>query len=286
MLAAIHFFRVYSLMDFGRGKTGRPPSPMWFSAYGGLAFDRVPVLLSGASITWSKDVDYVNVTSTGSASGKPQQPKSTSSYRVGERTAGVPDSPLAGLGSSFLGKQTPSTRSTLPSDSNASSSVPGLGGGGSGGVGGDTDSAWVPMKLEISGVKLTVQHTPAYWKNTFSLSDFYSGGMVESRETSMPKSPVGEAPQGENGVDTGTSTPTPETGSGSSAGESAPARAPAPARPPSKPVVSDAPPKQLSGGLTRMEAKKAKERAGIKDTDSRKEWIEKFRKRTKKSGGG
>lgn len=59
MLAAVQFFRVYSLMDFGEGKSGRPPSPMWFSCYGGLIFKDVPVLLNAASIRWPDDKDYV-----------------------------------------------------------------------------------------------------------------------------------------------------------------------------------------------------------------------------------
>jgi hypothetical protein len=60
-LSVIHFFRTYSMMDFGRGKTGRPPSPMWFRAYGNYAFYRVPVLLEGARWTFPSDVDYVGV---------------------------------------------------------------------------------------------------------------------------------------------------------------------------------------------------------------------------------
>lgn len=60
-LSALHFFRTYSQMDFGRGRTGRPPSPMWFSAYGNYAFHRVPVLMEKADWSFPPDVDYVGI---------------------------------------------------------------------------------------------------------------------------------------------------------------------------------------------------------------------------------
>lgn len=65
-LAAIHFFRTYSLMDFGTTRTGRPPSPMHFSAFGKYSFDEVPVLMKGFSITHSDmDIDLMKVTNPG-----------------------------------------------------------------------------------------------------------------------------------------------------------------------------------------------------------------------------
>lgn len=66
-LSVLHFLRAYSLMDFGRNRTGRPPSPMWFSAYGSYAFYRVPVLLEKADWSWPNDVDYVGVPEFGSS---------------------------------------------------------------------------------------------------------------------------------------------------------------------------------------------------------------------------
>lgn len=64
-MAALHFLRTYSLMDFGKRRSGRPPSPMWFSAYGNYAFYRVPVLLERANWTFPNDVDYVGVPEPG-----------------------------------------------------------------------------------------------------------------------------------------------------------------------------------------------------------------------------
>lgn len=60
-LSALHFFRAYSHMDFGSGRSGRPPSPMWFSAYGNYAFHRVPVLLEKADWSFPSDVDYIGI---------------------------------------------------------------------------------------------------------------------------------------------------------------------------------------------------------------------------------
>ena len=64
-LGVIHFFRSYRLMDFGRGKTGRPPSPMWFSAYGNYLYTNVPVLIERVEMAFPADVDYVGVPNPG-----------------------------------------------------------------------------------------------------------------------------------------------------------------------------------------------------------------------------
>jgi len=60
-LSVLHFFRAFSFMDFGRGKSGRPPSPMWFTAYGNYAFNKVPVLLEKADWSFPNDIDYVGI---------------------------------------------------------------------------------------------------------------------------------------------------------------------------------------------------------------------------------
>lgn len=65
-LSVVHFLRSYSQMDFGRGRTGRPPSPMWFSAYGDYLYHRVPVLLEKADFSFPPDVDYVGIPQFGS----------------------------------------------------------------------------------------------------------------------------------------------------------------------------------------------------------------------------
>lgn len=72
-LAVQHFFRSYSYMDFGAPRasnsrpTGRPPSPMWFSAYGEYAWNRVPVLLESADWSFPNDIDYVGIPQPGTS---------------------------------------------------------------------------------------------------------------------------------------------------------------------------------------------------------------------------
>lgn len=61
VLAVINFFRSHSLMDFGQNKTGRPPVPMWFTAYGSFMYNRVPVIMEGYDFRFSKDMDYVGI---------------------------------------------------------------------------------------------------------------------------------------------------------------------------------------------------------------------------------
>lgn len=56
-------------MDFGKATRGvirgRPPSPMWFSAFGTYAYNRVPVLLQKADWSFPDDQDYVGVPDPG-----------------------------------------------------------------------------------------------------------------------------------------------------------------------------------------------------------------------------
>lgn len=66
-MSVLHFMRSYSFMDFGNFRTGRPPSPMWFSAYGNYAFYKVPVLLEKADWSFPNDVDYVGIPEFGSS---------------------------------------------------------------------------------------------------------------------------------------------------------------------------------------------------------------------------
>ncbi len=198
MLAAIHFFRVYTLMDFGKGKTGKPPSPMWFSAYGKLAFDRIPVLLSGANISWPNDRDYIRVSASAIATTSP----------TNSRKSGQADNPVPSMGG--IGRGIPS----LVKDTGLFEKSSGAGGGAAG------DYVWIPSKIDIDGITLTVQHSPSYWRNSFSLKDFYSGGMIESRETSTPTS-GGKMPA-----------PSPSTSPGAPSSPSGPVAPVAPQDPP------------------------------------------------------
>ena len=267
MLAAIHFLRVYSLMDFGKGKSGRPPSPMWFSAYGKLAFDRVPVLFSGATISWPKDVDYVRVSLSTYGGSNRGGRNATATIRGSEetRTSGYADPPPFDSeipGVSAIRRRPGSVPSTVqpvqatPSTNPSSTGVGrasellGLFERSSGASGTSGDYAWVPTKMETE-IQLTVQHSPAYWKNSFSLDDFYSGGMVEGRETSVPSDQGGTA--------------APRTGSGSGPEGSRPAAIQPTARPAGVPATRQSP-QQPNNGLSRT-AKSFNQRNSVASVD-------------------
>lgn len=114
MLGVIHFFRSYSLMDFGRNKTGKPPSPLWFSCYGNSMYNKVPVLLMNYEFNIPKEMDMVPI-----------------------------------------------------------------------------KDSWVPVKLQISNIKLRIQHTPNYWLD-FSLED-YKAGKVNHSSGNTSENSVGNA---------------------------------------------------------------------------------------------
>ena len=62
MLAVIHFLRIITKMNFGLNdkKRGTPPPVLYFSAYGDLIFNQVPVLVKNVAYTLPNDVDYVD----------------------------------------------------------------------------------------------------------------------------------------------------------------------------------------------------------------------------------
>lgn len=82
-LGVIHFFRSYRLMDFGRGKSGRPPSPMWFSAYGNYLYTSVPVLVERVEMSFPADIDYVGVPNPGTSAYAQQQLQYTTAAALG-----------------------------------------------------------------------------------------------------------------------------------------------------------------------------------------------------------
>lgn len=84
-LGVIHFFRSYCLMDFGRRGpgTGKPPSPMWFNAYGNFMYSQIPVLIERVDWSFPQDVDYVGVPNPGTDAYNNQQLTFSSSGDLG-----------------------------------------------------------------------------------------------------------------------------------------------------------------------------------------------------------
>jgi hypothetical protein len=68
-LACIHFLRTFTKMDFGENNpyAGTPPPILMFNAYGNAMFHNLPVIITGGSINWPNDVDYVYTTTSSSA---------------------------------------------------------------------------------------------------------------------------------------------------------------------------------------------------------------------------
>lgn len=62
-MAALHFFRSYTLMNYGAGETGRAPSPMWFSGYGDYVWNKTPCLYMGYDFSIdNNEHDLVGIT--------------------------------------------------------------------------------------------------------------------------------------------------------------------------------------------------------------------------------
>jgi hypothetical protein len=130
-LGVIHFLRSYSLMDFGRRSgTGRPPSPMWFYAYGQYLYYQVPVLIERVEFSLPIDVDYVGVPNPGTDAYNNQ----TLQYSTTQAL------------NSFLNQTGQYT--------------------------------WIPMKFTVGSITMVVQHSIAYWTQTFSLDDFKAGNLI------------------------------------------------------------------------------------------------------------
>ena len=62
-MAAVHFFRTVTKSRFGQvdDYRGAPPPLLKFSAYGDLIIKNAPVVVSNFTMTFSDDVDYVDV---------------------------------------------------------------------------------------------------------------------------------------------------------------------------------------------------------------------------------
>lgn len=180
MLAAIHFFRTYQLMDYGRSGTGRPPAPMWFDAFGKFAYGKIPVLLQSVDFNIKPSQhDLVPVTLGGTSA-----ERVTGTSPTTDET-GVPGEPRNILPPRAITDQIGNIAQRVPGlnkqlDSNNSDSSAGAG-----------NITWLPAKLEIGSIQLIVQHSPLFWKNEFSLSKYKSGAMVRSMETIPRRGPSG-----------------------------------------------------------------------------------------------
>lgn len=165
LLAAIHFFRSYSLMDYGSGKSGRPPAPMWFSAYGPQSFERQPVLMEQVEIKFDKDVDMVGIPTGGSVSSTRGATRIIPAVVDGQVNRVFADANQARA--IEQGVQQAGSRS---------------------------DYTWVPVKLEIGSVQFIVQRSPKYWKNQFGLDDYRSGRLLKWKDRNTSSASAARRP--------------------------------------------------------------------------------------------
>lgn len=94
---ALRFLRTYTKMNYGRkdAQKGQPPRILRFSAYGGQAFNNVPVVISKFGMTFPEDVDYIlgvydsqgnlNSTFNGGSRTGPRDPSKSTNTETGDQ---------------------------------------------------------------------------------------------------------------------------------------------------------------------------------------------------------
>lgn len=58
-IAAMHYLRSITKMDYGQGGSGNPPPTVRLNGYGDFVFKNVPVIVTNFSIELPQDVDYI-----------------------------------------------------------------------------------------------------------------------------------------------------------------------------------------------------------------------------------
>lgn len=184
-LAAIHFLRTMSKMNFGENDplAGTPPPVLLFNAYGQFVFHNLPVIVKGFNIAFGNDVDYVQVKAAGSTTTTTTTP-AVAAQREGSITR--EDLPAMGGGYSSTVQET----LNRISGNTGSATTPGIIAGrvvplsGSPGSTNSVTAAsnytvWLPSHFKISAT-LIVQHTPKQLRSTFNLPAFRDGSNNQS----------------------------------------------------------------------------------------------------------
>lgn len=160
-LAALHFFRTYSMGDIGVGRSGRPPSPMWLSGFGPFVYRKVPCIMESVGFSISdSDSDLVPVPSPGRHCARDDAGFNQADAFL-EREV-TPD----GAAETSYRNQIKNLATYWDKTKIDYNKV-----------------NWLPVKFTIDSLSLKVQHSPMYWKD-FSLAQFRTGKMLE--EESRP----------------------------------------------------------------------------------------------------
>jgi hypothetical protein len=179
-LAALHFFRTVTKMNFGENDpaAGTPPPILLFNAYGPYVFSDLPVIVKDFNVEFPDDVDYVQVEVTGVDAGNTTPQSQMSSSILQERLTPLPPQQIlrdaqgrlqgfvgAADGSYFDGpdRRVIAGRNTpVPSTNTTAAS--------------QKYTVWLPSLFKIS-CTMIVQHTPRDLRTRFNLPRFRDGAL-------------------------------------------------------------------------------------------------------------
>ncbi len=162
-LAAIHFLRTLAKMNFGETdpQAGTPPPVLLFNAYGPFVFKDVPVIVKDFSTEFPQDVDYVQVSVSGtSTQTTPGRPAIPGRPEVVLREA-APES-NDGPGSPAQQRLVLPARPGIPGTPDVVRSSP------------QSYTVWLPSVFKIT-CSLIIQHTPNELRKRFNLPKYING---------------------------------------------------------------------------------------------------------------
>lgn len=179
-LAVIHFLRTMAKMNFGESdpQAGTPPPVLLFNAYGPFVFKDVPVIVKDFSAEFPQDVDYVQVSVSGTQTTTTTTPATTRDTRITATPLAPPPPLVTGRGTSEFSIQgIPDGYSNNPGEFGANrswgsvSTTPGTTTTSNAPT---TYTVWLPSVFKVT-CSLTVQHTPDELRKRFNLPKYING---------------------------------------------------------------------------------------------------------------
>lgn len=165
-LAALHFLRTMAKMHFGETdpNAGVPPPVLLFNAYGPFVFKDVPVIVTDFNMDFGNEVDYVQVTVSGTQT------------EITQTRAAIPAVPaIPGVSQTIPasndGAGTPSFELLVSRPQDARAAIPAQTRTTTAPV---TYTVWLPSQFKLS-CGLMVQHTPQELRKRFNLPAYING---------------------------------------------------------------------------------------------------------------
>ncbi len=178
--AAIHFLRTVAKMNFGETdpQAGTPPPVLLFNAYGPFVFKDVPVIVKDFTVEFPQDVDYVQVSVSGSQTTSTTTPGTTRDTRITATPLAPPPPLVTGRGTPQLSIQgIPDGYTNNPGEfaTNRSWGSVSRTQGTTTTSGTQTSyTVWLPAVFKIT-CNLTIQHTPDELRKRFNLPAYING---------------------------------------------------------------------------------------------------------------